>query len=112
MLSPDDVELAHALERGELPDTGFPHASHLRVAWVFLNESPSVDRAIERMAGALRRATTAAGNADKYSQPTTIFWMLQVAAVHAMMPGADFDAVLRAYPRLLDKTLIRADDST
>ena len=38
--------------------------------------------------------------------------MLQVASARAVMPEADLDAVLRAYPRLLDKNLIRADDSS
>ena len=106
----DSVELTRALERCEVPDEGFPHASHLRVAWVYLSESASVDQAIERMAATLRRLAVSVGNAEKYSEATTVFWMLQVAAARAMMPGAGFDAVLRAYPRLLDKHFIRADD--
>ena len=112
MLDRDDVALARALERCKLPDDGFPHASHLRVAWVYLNESPSLDQALERMATTLRRFATSVGKAQKYSEPTTVFWMLQVAAARAMMPDAELDAVLRAYPRLLDKNLIRADDPT
>ena len=110
MLSPDDVELTRALERGQ-PSGGFPHASHLRVAWVYLHESGSIDQAIERMAATLRRFAASVGHAEKYSEPTTVFWMLQVAAARAVMPDAGLDAVLRAYPRLLDKHLIRADDS-
>ena len=109
MLNRDDVELARSLERCEVPNEGFPHASHLRIAWVYLNESATVDRAIERMADTLRRFTVSVGKAEKYSDATTVFWMLQVAAARAVMPGAGFDAVLRAYPRLLDKNLIRAD---
>jgi hypothetical protein len=110
MLNHEDVALARALERCEVPDEGFPHASHLRIAWVYLNESTSLDHAIERMAATLRRFAASVGRADKYSEPTTVFWMLQVAAAKAVMPGADLDAVLRAYPRLLDKNLIRMDD--
>jgi hypothetical protein len=110
MLDRDDVALARALERCEVPNEGFPHASHLRVAWVYLNESASLDRAVERMAATLRRFAASVGRAEKYSEPTTVFWMLQVAAARAVMPGADLDAVLRAYPRLLDKNLIRRDD--
>jgi hypothetical protein len=34
----DEIELARALERGELPNAGFHHADHLRVAWVYLSE--------------------------------------------------------------------------
>src|SRR6185503_13682331 len=86
----DDVAMTRALERGQLPDEGFPHALHLRVAWVYLAESASV------------------GKAEKYSQATTEFWMHQVAAVRALMPGADIDAAIDAYPRLLDKNLVLA----
>jgi hypothetical protein len=111
MLNRDDVELTRALERCEIPDQGFPHASHLRVAWVYLAESASLDQAIARMADTLRRFAASVGQAEKYSEPTTVFWMLQVAAARAVMPDAGIDAVLRAYPRLLDKNLIRADDA-
>ena len=110
MLNHDDVALARALERCEVPNEGFPHASHLRLAWVYLNESTSLDHAVERMAATLRRFAVSVGRANKYSEPTTVFWMLQVAAARAMMPNADLDTVLRAYPRLLDKNLIRMDD--
>jgi hypothetical protein len=112
MASRDDVALARALERREPPSEGFPHASHLRVAWVYLNESPSLDQAIERMSATLRGVAGSVGKAEKYSHPTTVFWMLQVAAARAVMPDADLDAVLRAYPRLLDKDLIRAEEGT
>ena len=110
MLNRDDVELTRALERCEVPDQGFPHASHLRVAWVYLSESASLDEAIARMSATLRRFAASVGKAERYSEPTTVFWMLQVAAARAVMPGAGIDAVLRAYPRLLDKHLSRADD--
>ena len=110
MLSRDDVELTRTLERCEVPNEGLPHASHLRVAWVYLCESASLDQAVERMAATLRRFAVSVGHAEKYSEPTTVFWMLQIAAARAVMPGAGMDEVLRAYPRLLDKNFIRADD--
>ena len=116
MAGSPDVELTRALERGEAPPAGFPHASHLRVAWVYLSESPTVDQALARMAATLRRFAASVGRAEKYSDAITAFWMYQMAAVHAIMPGAAVDDVLRAYPRLLDKDLIasapRAADSS
>jgi hypothetical protein len=111
MPSRDDVWLTRALERGELPHAGFPHASHLRVAWVYLTEAPSVDEALDRMASTLRRFAASVGTPEKYSDAITAFWMYQMAAVRAVMPDGDVDDVLRAYPRLLDKNLILADDS-
>jgi hypothetical protein len=110
MLSRNDVDLARALERCEVPTGGLPHASHIRVAWVYLHESPTVEEALARMAATLQRFAASVGQAGKYSEPTTAFWMLQVAAARAAMPDAGLDTVLSAYPRLLDKNLIRADD--
>ena len=111
MLSREDVTLTRNLERCEVPNGGFPHASHLRVAWVYLHESPTIDEAIARMAATLRSFTVAVGKAEKYSEPTTVFWMLQVAAARAVMPDAGIDDVLRAYPRLLDKHFIRGEEA-
>jgi hypothetical protein len=109
MLSCEDVALTRRLERCEVPNAGFPHVSHLRVAWVYLHEAPTVDEATARMAATLQRFAASVGQAGKYSGPTTAFWMLQVAAARAMMPDAGIDALLRAYPWLLDKNLIRAN---
>jgi hypothetical protein len=106
MVAAEDVELTRALERCEPPNAGFRHASHLRVAWVYLNESASVDEALTRMGDTLRRFAASVGHAEKYSDQVTAFWMYQVAAVRAVMPAAAFDDVVRAYPRLLDKELI------
>jgi hypothetical protein len=101
-----DTELARAIERCEVPSAGFHHADHLRIAWVYLQESPTVDDALARMAATVRRFAASLGQAGKYSDAITAFWMYQMAAVRAVMPSADCDAVLRAHPRLLDKDLI------
>ena len=95
MLNRDDVELARGLERCETPSGGFPHASHLRVAWVYLHECQSIDQAIDRMAETLRRFAASVGQPEKYSDPTTAFWMLQVAAARAAMPSASFEEVVQ-----------------
>ena len=112
-----DVELARALERGEVPGDGFRHTDHLRVAWVYLCEGASVDDALARMAATLRRFAASVGRGEKYSDRITAFWMYQMAAARAALPGADCAGVLRAFPRLLDKDLIdaappRATDSS
>jgi hypothetical protein len=112
MATDSDLELTRALERCELPNAGFAHASHLRVAWVYLNECPTVDEALARMAATLRRFAASVGQAGNYSDAITAFWMYQLAAVRAVMPGAGVDEALRAYPRLLDKNLLLAYYST
>jgi hypothetical protein len=103
-----DAELARALERCEAPTNGFHHADHLRVAWVYLEESPTVDDAIARIGATIRRFAASVGKAEKYSDAITAFWMYQMAAVRAVMPDADCAALMRAYPRLLDKDAILA----
>jgi hypothetical protein len=99
-----DAELTRALERGDLPGAGFHHADHLRVAWVYLEESPTVDEAVARMAGTLRRIAAAVGKPEKYSDQLTAFWMYQMAAARAILPGADCATILQAFPILADKT--------
>jgi hypothetical protein len=106
MTAAEDVALARALERCEPPAAGFPHASHLRVAWVYLHESAGVEQALARMAATLKRFAASVGDAEKYSDAITAFWIYQLAAVHAVMPDAGFDDVVRAFPRLLDKELL------
>ena len=103
-----DTELTRALERCEAPNAGFHHADHLRVALVYLDESATVAEAIDRMAVTLRRFAASVGQAEKYSQPITEFWMNQMAAARALAPNDSADAILAAWPRLLDKNLISA----
>jgi hypothetical protein len=106
-----DVELARALERCEIPNEGFPHASHLRVAWVYLEECASVEEACERMAATLRRFAAAVGKPEKYHQTMTVFWTRALAAARCGAPApvtATFEAVVSRCPELLDKDLLLA----
>jgi len=105
-----DVELTRALERCEIPNEGFAHASHLRVAWVYLSESESVEEATGRMAATLRKFAASVGKAEKYDHPMTVFWMETIAAARSAHPGATIDEVLRAEPQLLDKNLYQRPD--
>src|ERR1700751_4360336 len=84
-----DVELTRALERGEISNDGFHHVDHMRVAWVYLEESATVAEAAARRAARLRRLASTVGKPEKYSDPLTAFWMYQMAAARAMMPDAD-----------------------
>ena len=108
MTTVEDVELARALERGEVPDGGFRHADHLRVAWCYLEECGGADAALARMAATLRRFAASVGKPEKYSDALTAFWIYQLASARALMPGAAIDAVFTACPRLLDKDLVLA----
>jgi hypothetical protein len=99
------VEIVRALERGEIPNEGFHHASHLGVAWVYLMESPTTGEAAERMAATLRRFAASVGHPEKYHHTTTVFWMRRLAAARVSHPDAPLDDILRRTPALLDKHL-------
>jgi hypothetical protein len=94
-----DVELTRALERGEIKD--FHHASHLHVAWVYLDESSSVQQAARKMRNTLRRFAAAAGKAEKYHETITLFWVHLLA--YAASRAERLEDVVRANPLLLEK---------
>ena len=100
-----DVELARAFERGDIRSADFHHASHLRVAWVYLRECASVPEAAARMTDALQQFAASVGQAQKYHHTLTMFWVLALAGCRSTMHSASADEVLRAHPRLLDKDL-------
>jgi len=108
MTTAGDVELRRAVERGEVPNGGFHHADHLRVAWCYLEECGGADAALARMAATLKRFAASVGQPEKYSDALTAFWIYQLASARAMMPGASLDAVFAACPRLLDSHLVLA----
>ena len=98
-----DTELARALERREVTNKGFDHAAHLRVGWVYLRESPSIEEACRKMSAALGRFAASVGHPEKYHETITQFWMRCLAQLRASMPGRDLRAILQANPWLLEK---------
>ena len=96
-----DTEFARAFERLAVSPDDFNHRGHLRVAWVYLEEAPSIAAASVKMARAIKRFAASVGKPDKYSAAITVSWMHRLAAARQSMPGASLDAVLTAHPRLL-----------
>ncbi len=95
-----DVELTRALERGEIAKN-FRHASHLHVAWVYLDESSSVQQAANKMRDTLRRFAAAAGKPEKYHETITLFWVHLLA--YAASRGERLEEIVHANPQLLEK---------
>jgi len=104
-MSDADRDLARAVERGDLPGTGFPHAAHLRVACVYLAEAPTPEAAEGRMADTLRRVAASAGHPGKYHHTVTCFRVRLLAEACDEAGSTDFDAVAARWPALLDKNL-------
>jgi len=98
-----DVELTRALERGEIANEDFHHASHLHVAWLYLAESSSVQQAGNKMRETLRRFAAAAGKPQKYHETITLFWVHLLARAQAISCGESLEEVVYAHPQLLEK---------
>src|SRR6202030_1132095 len=99
----NDVELTRALERGEIANENFHHASHLHVAWVYLSESSSVDEAAAKMRETLRQFAASAGKLEKYHETITLFWVHLLSRAHATAGGESLEKIVHANPCLLER---------
>jgi hypothetical protein len=97
-----DVELTRALERGEIANENFRHASHLHVAWVYLSETTSVDQASAKMRDTLRRFAASVGKAEKYHETITLFWV-RLLALAREASGETLEKLVATNPQLLEK---------
>jgi hypothetical protein len=73
-----DEELVRAFEQGRVPDGGFHHADHVRVAWYYLRSEPLL-HALVRFTTALRAFAAAQGKPDLYHETVTVAYMLLIA---------------------------------
>jgi hypothetical protein len=98
-----DVELTRALERGEIANEDFRHASHLHVAWVYLTESSSMEQAANKMRDTLRRFAGGARKPEKYHETITLFWVQLLSLAYAASHGERLEDVVHANPQMLEK---------
>lgn len=98
-----NVELTRALERCDIGNEDFHHASHLHVAWVYLAESSSMQQAAAKMRETLRRFTAAAGKPQKYHETITLFWVHLLARARAVSRRERLEDIVQANPQLLEK---------
>ena len=90
---------------GSLPPHQFHHRDHLRLAWVLVRLT-GVDEATRRITSGIRYFATLHGQAGKYHETMTQFWVRIVAHAVAARPEiTTFDAFLAAFPLLLEKDL-------
>src|SRR5882672_11233552 len=101
-----DEAFARAFEDGSVIPAQFDHLAHVRVAWVYLHEAPSMEAAVSRMRAAIQRFAATAGASQKYHETITVLWMRLLDDVKARV-GARFEMseVLRDFPSLADKDL-------
>jgi hypothetical protein len=100
-----DEAFARAFEEGAVTPAQFDHVAHVRVAWIYLQESASPDDALSRMRDAIRRFAASAGVPQKYHETITVLWMRLLAEARHAGASGELAEVLRAHPALADKDL-------
>jgi len=99
-----DREFARRFEGGAIRNEDFHHREHLRVAWAFLQESPTTEEACDRMRDAIRAFAHRAGHARKYHETLTVFWVRLLAEVRNHVDRAmELESILPTHGFLLDK---------
>src|SRR5260370_18796601 len=104
VVTPEDEQFVAAFEAGQIANQTFHHREHLRLAGVQIRRI-GLERASESVAVAIRQFAAHDGNADRYHDTMTRFWVRVVAIGINRHPTLPFDDLLAAEPHLLDKNL-------
>lgn len=100
-----DDDFVAAFLSGTLPPASFHHRDHLRLAWCLIRRS-GVETATSTITDGIRRFATLHGQAGKYHETLTLFWVRIVAHLIDARPDiTTFDRFLAAFPQVLDKDL-------
>ena len=100
-----DDEFVQAFLTGNLPPTQFHHRDHLRLTWVLVRLT-GVEEAMKRITSGIRYFATLHGQAEKYHETMTRFWVRIVGHAVAARPDITaFEDFLAAFPLLLEKDL-------
>lgn len=101
-----DLEFARAFERGDIAPSAFTHQSHVRLAWVYLQEGPTFEAALARVRDEIQRFAAAAGASQKYHETITVAWMMLLDTARTRVDAScSFEELLRLVPELADKDL-------
>lgn len=97
----NDEAFLRAFEAASLPEDGFHHRDHVRLAWLYLRRLPPA-AALERFSDGLRRFAASLGKAGLYHETITWAYLL---LIHERMqrfgPCETFDEFAAAHPDLL-----------
>jgi hypothetical protein len=96
-----EAEFVAAFEDTSLPEAAFRHRDHVRLAWIYLRETP-VPEALARFAEGLKRFAAAKGKAGLYHETITFAYLLLInERVERSGRGSSFDDFAEANPDLL-----------
>jgi hypothetical protein len=100
-----DDDFVAAFLSGSLPPQQFHHRDHLRLAWALVRLT-GAEEAMKRITSGIRYFAAQHGQAEKYHETMTRFWVRVVAHAVAARPDlTTFDAFLAAFPLLLERDL-------
>jgi len=100
-----DDDFVTAFLAGTLSPTHFHHRDHLRLAWCLIRRL-DVEAATSAITDGIRRFAAQHGQADKYHETLTQFWVRIVSHLIDARPTiTTFEHFLAAFPQLLDKEL-------
>ena len=73
----EDERLIAAFEAGQIPESGFRHSDHVRVAWAYLRRH-GLYGALPRFSEALKQFALAQGKPDLYHETITTAYVLLI----------------------------------
>ena len=97
----DEMTNSEIIRRFEcgLPEGGFHHADHVRLAYAYLSEYPVLE-ALERFAKALKRFAAAVGKAGLYHETITHAYFFLIRERMARTDAAGWDEFAGENPEL------------
>ena len=98
-----DDELVRGFEQGSLDE--FPHASHVRLALIYLTRHGHA-AALDRLLDGLLRLATAKGHPEKFHVTMTRAWLDLIDAARRAHPDLASAALVDACPDLLDRNAL------
>ena len=104
-MHPECPQLTRFL-RGEIDPAQFPHREHVRMAFEMLRRHDFAET-VWHFSRTLRAMAAKAGKPQAFNQTVTIAFLSLIAERMQESGGAaDFDALVRAHPELLDKAAL------
>jgi hypothetical protein len=85
-----NTEIIERFEADAVPEDGFHHADHVRLAFAYLSEYPAL-QALEKFCVALRRFATARGKARLYHETISYSYFFLIRERMARCEGADWN---------------------
>jgi len=93
-------EFIERFEGDAVPEDGFHHADHVRLAFAYLSEYPAL-QALERFCSALRGFAAARGKAQLYHETITHAYFFLIRERMARYEGKEWDEFARRNSDLL-----------